>query len=190
MKVVNILKYGEITDQYFYKKFLLLLEELSLSEDKRKENYSLRSLDLENHMTFDLLVDNKKIVCFSGLYNRPAWGEGIFRSSNRTFVNPEYRTKVYNFLNPQFIVPSQVEFHKNEISLVFNSREHYKAELYFKKAKEKIEFYNDWIIHPGMVHVVPRSNKKSAYQKIMYKMFKGEIPFNFISTEEWKSLKE
>ncbi len=56
MKVVNILKYGEITDQYFYKKFLLLLEELSLSEDKRKENYSLRSLDLELHSPMSSLI--------------------------------------------------------------------------------------------------------------------------------------
>jgi hypothetical protein len=190
VKVVNILKYGQVSDQYFYEKFLLLLEELSLSNDKRKENYSLESLDLKNHMSFDLLVDDKNIVCFSGLYNRPGWGEGIVRSSNRTFVNPKYRTKMYSFFNPQFIVPLQVKFHEHEINLVFNSREHYKAEFYFKKAKDKVEFYNDWIIHPGMVHVVPKSNKKSAYQKIMYKLFRGEIPFKTISIEEWNLLEE
>lgn len=190
MKVVNIVRYGQVTDLYFYQKFLLLLDQLANSDDKRKNNYLLKSIDLENHRSFDLLINGEEIVCFSGLYNRPGWGEGIFRSSNRTFVNPKYRNKIYNFLNPQLIVPSQVNFHEKEINLVFNSREHYKAELYFKKAQEKLDFYKDWVIHPGMVHVVPVSNKKSAYQKIMYKLFNGDIPFKSISIEEWKQLEE
>jgi hypothetical protein len=188
MNVINIIKYGKITNQKFYDKFLLLLDKLSLTDDKRKENYSLKSLDLDNHLTFDLLINNNDIVCFSGLYNRPAWGEGIFRSSNRTFVNPNYRTNLYNFLNPQYIVPTQVKAHQNEIKLVFNSREHYKSEFYFKKAKEKVDFYNDWLIHPGMVQVVPGSNKKTGYQKIMYKLFDEEIPFKTITVDEWKNL--
>lgn len=192
MNVVNIVKYGKTTDQHFYQKFLVLLEKLALSDDSRKENYSLKSLDLENHLTFDLLTDDHtdSIICFSGLYNRPIWPKGVFRSSNRTFVNPEYRTKFYNFLNPQIIVPHQVSTYQHEIKLVFNSREHYKSEFYFKKAKAKVEFYKDWIVHPDMVHVVPISNKKSAYQKIMYKLFDGDIPFNTISTQEWKLLEE
>lgn len=190
MKVINIIKHGKVTNEKFYDKFLLLQYQILRKNDKRIKNYSLTSLKLDNHLTFDLLIENDDIVCFSGLYNLPAWGEGIFRSSNRTFVNPNYRTNLYNFLNPQYIVPTQVKAHQNEIKLVFNSREHYKSEFYFKKAKQKVDFYNDWIIHPGMVEIIPGSNKKEGYQKIMYKLFYGTISFKTITVDEWKKLEE
>jgi hypothetical protein len=189
MKILNVVSYGKITNDILLKKIFDLL---SSSNDKRLENYTYKNLDLENHLSFDALTtDDNEIICFSGLYSRPGWGEGIYRSSNRTFVNPKFRNKFYDFYNPKYIVPHQVTTHRDKIKIVFNSREHYKSEFYFKKAKNEVEFYHDWIVMDGMIRVVPVSYKKSAYQKVMFKSFNMSfLPFDVISVNEWKNLTE
>jgi hypothetical protein len=189
MKIVNVVSHGEVTDSTSLKK---MFDMLSAVDDKRAENYTYEKMDLKNHLSFDLLTnEDDEIVCFSGLYSRPGWGQGIYRSSNRTFVNPKFRNKIYDFYNPMYIVPHQVNKHKDDISIVFNSREHYKSELYFKKAKSKLEFYHDWVIMENMIRVVPTSFKKSAYQKVMFKSFNGStLPFDTITVDEWKMLEE
>lgn len=191
MKIKNVIKYGNVTHQYNYKVFLDLLSKIS-KDDKRHVNYTLDKIDLTNHITFDLLMsDDNEILCFSGLYNRPEWGIGVYRSSNRTYINPIYRKRYYNFFNPTYIVPHQIREHLHEINFVFNSREHIKSKYYFKKAKKIVPFYNDWIIAEKMAKVVPRSNSKSAYQGIMYKNFTNIcFPFDTINYNKWRNLSE
>lgn len=189
MKIVNVISHGEVTDEASLRN---MFDMLLTVDDKRAENYTYEKMDLKNHLSFDLLTnENNEIICFSGLYSRPGWGSGIFRSSNRTFVNPKFRNKVYDFYNPKYIVPYQVTKHRDDIRIVFNSREHYKSEFYFKKAKNVLEFYHDWSIMENMIRVVPTSFKKSAYQKVMFKSFDGSmLPFDTLSVDEWKMLPE
>lgn len=187
MKIKNVIIHGKISDPSYFDKMMSLL---SADESKRNENYTYENMDFKNHLTYDLLLtDDDEIICFSGLYSRPGWGERIYRSSNRTYVNPKFRNNAYNFYNPMYIVPHQVTKFQSHIDIVFSSREHYKSEFFFKKAKTVVDFYKDWVIMDNMIKVVPTSTKKSAYQKVIVKSFTGaKLPFASITKDEWNML--
>lgn len=196
MRIVNIIRDGKITNQPYYDAFLSKIDEIKRYDDKKKENYTLERMDLFNHLSFDMLLsDDDEIMCFSGLYNRPSskvvpgWPAGVYRLSNRTYIDRKFRTPTSTFLSTRFINPVQITKHKDDIKFAFISREHPKSRFYFKKLKQTIDYYDDWTIDDNLVQVVPNVEKQSSYQCIIYKSYGTESHgFKRITEEEWKHL--
>ena len=190
MKIKNVITDGIITDQSLFNNLIKILEDIQLSNDPLKENYSFKRMDLLGHKSFDMmLTDDDDVICFSGLYHRNTWPEGFYRISNRTYVLPNHRTSTYNFINPSNIGPYQISKHKNSIKLVFISREKAKGRFYFKKLQKLVDYYKNWTISNDMVKLVDNNNS-SSYQYIIYNSCDGESvnKFESISEQQWRKL--
>lgn len=188
--IKNVITDGFITDHRLYDRLLETLDNIRLSNDHLKENYNSERLDLLGHKSFDLLLSERNdIVCFSGMYHRSEWPEGCYRISNRTYVNPKYRTSIYNYLNPSMIGPHQIAIHKKDIKMAFISRESFKGKYYFKALKRTVPYYTDWNTSDNMIQLF-NSSQKSSYQYIVYKEFveNSLSKFKSISENEWKNL--
>jgi len=191
MNIVNIINRGMIGNSWYYKVLMNHIELIKISNDPLMNNYTFENMKLGDHLSLDMLVDDSgEMICFSGLFRRGSWDKGVYRISNRTYVNPKYRTNSYNFLNPSIIGPHQIEKHKEDISFAFISRESFKGKYYFRKLKRSVPFYNDWTISDKMMRVVPNGNSKSSYQYIIYKNYTDceIIPFEGITEDEWHEL--
>jgi hypothetical protein len=191
MNIVNIINQGMISNSWYYKVLMDHIQIIKTSNDRLMNNYTFENMKLDDHLSLDMLVDdNGEMICFSGLFRREPWAKGVYRISNRTYVNPKYRTNSYNFLNPSIIGPHQIEKHKEDIKFAFISRESFKGKYYFRKLKRSVPFYNDWTISNKMMHVVPNGIDKSSYQYIIYKNYTDyEInPIDGITEDEWREL--
>jgi len=191
MNIVNIINHGMIGNSWYYKVLMDHMQIIKTSNDPLMNNYTFENMKLGDHLSLDMLVDdNGEMICFSGLFRRVPWDKGVYRISNRTYVNPKYRTNSYNFLNPSIIGPHQIEKHKEDIRFAFISRESFKGKYYFRKLKRSVPFYNDWTISDKMMRVVPNGNDKSSYQYIIYKNYTDReiIPFEGITEDEWHEL--
>jgi len=65
-----------------------LLDNIANSNDKLKDNYTLKRLKLDKMLCFCLLLDNDNIVGFSGLQK---WEGNKARVNSRCYITPEYR---------------------------------------------------------------------------------------------------
>ena len=196
MRIVNVIKNGEISNESNYEMLLRFLDQIANSDDQKKANYTLANLDLHNHLSYDMLVDgNDQAICFSGLYKRPAskhvpgWPDGVYRICNRTYMSTAFRSGMYGFQNPNIIGTHQLREHSDVVEFAFISREKPKAEYTFKKMQRSFEFYSDWTLHDKMVQVVPTVEKKSAYHRILYKSYKpNAVSFKTITESEYERL--
>lgn len=98
--------------------------------DPLRENYL--NIDFNDYLSFPVVVNNDRIVCFSGLqYSEKKWGRGIARASSRMWIHPAYRhsgiTKFVGgtkFLNTTYCLPIQFAVALNSnIDAMFISRE-------------------------------------------------------------------
>lgn len=196
MKVVNVIRNGVVSDQDAFAMLVGTIGGVEDSVDQKKNNYTLTNLDLENHLSYDMLVnDQDGVICFSGIYKRPpskyvpGWPDGFYRICNRTYVNPAFRTSMYQFFNPNIIGEQQIRENADLIRFAFISREKPKAKYTFIKMKNSFPYYSDWTVHPLMVQVVPTVEKKSAYHRVFYKeLVPTEFPFKTISEDEYALL--
>lgn len=188
MKIENIITDGQITSAQNFSQFERILAEISVSDDALRANYTKRAMDLENHVSYDMLLDGDQVVCMSGMYHRPSWPEGVFRTSNRTWVNPEYRQNTYSFNNPRLIGPHQIERFQDRIRTVFISREHPKARGYFRALQKRVPYYSDWQISDHMMQVVPGCERRACYQYIIYKTQDDISHMGFVTEQEWFEL--
>lgn len=101
------------------------------TDDLLKENYI--NINFEEFLSFPVVVENNKIICFSGLhYNEQRWGKGIARFSSRMWIHPDYRIKGMakftggtKFLNSTYCLPVQYKKAKEfGLDTIFISREH------------------------------------------------------------------
>jgi hypothetical protein len=191
MIVKNVITNGQITNDVLYKQLLSLISDIQLSNDHLKANYTVDSLDLNGHKSFDvLLAENCDIICFSGLYHRNTWPDGFYRISNRTYVVPKYRTTTYNFFNPFFIGPFQIAKYHADIKTAFISRELPKSRFYFKRLQKSVPYYNNWKVSNNMVQL-SNSNQPTSFQYIIHNGSVEDInQFNSITEDEWKFLKD
>lgn len=65
-----------------------VLDKISKSNDKLKINYTLERLKLDEMICFCLLLDDEKLVGFSGLQK---WENNTARVNSRCYITPEYR---------------------------------------------------------------------------------------------------
>lgn len=60
-------------------------------DDLLYENYI--DIDLENFLSFHVMISENKIVCFGGVEYRPGrWGVDIFRVLSKFWIHPDYRS--------------------------------------------------------------------------------------------------
>ena len=106
------------------------LEIIVKSNDDLKKNYI--SLKPSDFVCWPVLIENDKIVCFSGLQiNSERWSNKFARINSRFFISPTYRHrnpgKLKNqdkFLNTKYLLPIQIKKAKElKLSGVFMSRE-------------------------------------------------------------------
>lgn len=104
-------------------------EYIKHSDDKLKDNYI--SIDFNQFLSFPCVIENDKIICFSGLqYDISKWGRNIARCSSRLWIHPEYRISSLSnfsggnaFLNTTYCMPIQIQKAKSKnISALFISR--------------------------------------------------------------------
>jgi hypothetical protein len=107
-----------------------VLKKIRTSDDPLKKNYL--NLTPDDFVCLPVLIENKKIICFSGLQiNENKWGKEIGRINARMWIDPSYRHlslgKMENpdkFFNTKHLLPLQIQKSK-EIGLdtLFISRE-------------------------------------------------------------------
>jgi hypothetical protein len=127
------------------------LEIINASDDYLKENYL--TLTPKDFICWTVLVNNNKIVCFSGLQeNKERWGSQFSRINSRFYIAPAYRhnwpgkfVETDKFLNTRHLLPVQIKDAK-ELGFkgIFMSREgnHKKAfELYADLAYRNTGYY-------------------------------------------------
>jgi hypothetical protein len=160
--------------------------------ERFSNNYTLRRLELEKHLSFDLLVDEKKIVTWAGLFNGGRYPHGVYRIMNRLYINPEYRSKTLAYVPfaRLSILPLQLERYRARIRLLFLSRDGLRAKYFLRRWVKYNAFERDWEISPRLIQVAS-SEKRSGYQYIAFKKFK-DIAWNPKSVDEksWMSLPE
>lgn len=106
------------------------LEYIEKSRDELKDNYL--NLDLNSFLSFQAVVKDEDIICFSGLQaSDEKWGPLIVRCSSRMWVHPAYRqpglrkfSRGNKFLNSYYLIPNQLKLAKKlGYACVFMSRE-------------------------------------------------------------------
>ena len=191
-KIHNVISDGKITSNFYYEKLLIQLEKISKSNDRLADNYSINSVQLDKHLSFDLLTDsNDKIISFSGVFNGGRYPEGVYRVLNRTWVSPEYRVKhgKFKFLTSKFILNQQLEVLEKKLKLVFVSRERPTGANFLKKWRQTRSDSDLWKLSEDFVQVVPDIEKKSCYQFICNREFeKSDWKPKHLSLVEWQKL--
>jgi len=142
----------------------------SSERDRLKNNYTLESLDVENHVMFDALYTKAgQFVACSGIYRRPAWPAGAYRLLNRTFFGPSFRTSgVFRFYASDHILPSQLERCTAKLSFKFVSRQGPFAANFLKTLQQRPLFANNYRLSEAFIQVVPDVYDAFSFQKILY----------------------
>lgn len=127
-----------------------LLDNIAKSDDKLKANYTLKQLKLDQMLCFCLLLDDNKIVAFSGLQR---WKDKTARVNSRCYITPEYRQYSirgqrvrypWKYLAPyQIKVAEQIGYKKLFWSTELYRRPGKTMDLTIKYASEYIP--NGWI---------------------------------------------
>lgn len=160
------------------------------SGHKFSNNYSWNRLQIERHLSFDLVVCKNEIVTWCGLFNGGRYPEGVYRIMNRLYINPKYRSRTCAYIPyaRQIILPSQLSRFRSKIGSLFLSREGLGAKFFLKRWAKYNAFERDWIIPGELIHVAP-ANNQSSYQYIAFKNYRKDHwrPMG-ISLEEWHRL--
>lgn len=166
-------------------------EIVSKATDKYFLNYTFESLDIYGHQSFDLLTLNNSVAGWGGLYNGGRYPLGVFRIMNRLYLRPELRSA--SFYIPYFrkiVFPEQLKENKNEIALLFLSRNDLKGRYHVERWAKYGAGEDGWVVSNNMVQVAP-CEKKACYQYIAFKKFKN---INWepkqMTEKEWLNLPE
>lgn len=191
-KVVNIVLNGKISSPGWMLKLENLLKTIQDGKHRTSENYSLDRMELDKHLTFDLLVNNQdEIISFAGLLNGGRYPDGIYRVLNRTWVAEEYRVNhaSFPFLTSRFILSEQIARHRPQLKLIFVSRERLAGRLFLKRWCRQQPRDEEWQLSQKLIQVVPEVEKKSCYQYICFRNLCGvEWTPKSVTPEQWQLL--
>jgi hypothetical protein len=169
-----------------------LLREIAAGSHRLASNYHPDHIDLAGHRSFDLLLDRSgRIVSFCGVYNGGRYPEGVYRILNRTWVADSLRVGhgVFPFLTSKYILPVQIENLRDELKLIFVSREEPSGKFFLRKWRERQSEPQHWQVSENMIQVVPGVSKASCYQYICSRRFQ---PVNWnpqqIDEAQWAAL--
>jgi hypothetical protein len=190
-KVINVVDNGKIVSDWITP-LEKLLNQISVGTDRLAKNYSLENIKLHEHLSFDILVNEKnEIISFAGVYNGGRYPEGVYRILNRTWVHEQYRVShgAFAYLTSKYILPEQLERLHDKLKLVFVSRERLSGKGFLLKWAQHQPHSEQWKVSEGLVQVVPHIEKQSCYQYICMKEF---LPTSWnpkiISADEWRKL--
>lgn len=178
-KVINVIDNGKIVSEWITPLEKLLLK-ISSSSDRLAQNYNLENMRLQEHLSFDVLVNEKnEIISFAGVYSGGRYPEGVYRVLNRTWVHEDYRVShgAFLYLTSKYILPMQLERLKSKLKLVFVSRERLTGRRFLLKWAQHQPQPELWKVSEAFVQVVPNIEKKSCYQYICSQSF-SEVVWN------------
>lgn len=192
-KVINVIDNGKIVSEWITPLENLLLK-ISSSHDRLAQNYSLENMKLQEHLSFDILVNEKnEIISFAGVYSGGRYPEGVYRVLNRTWVHEDYRVShgAFLYLTSKYILPLQLERLKAKLKLVFVSRERLTGRRFLLKwAQHQLE-PELWKVSNDLVQVVPNIEKKSCYQYVCcYSFASSDWSPKALSPELWQKLEK
>ena len=193
-QIHNVISDGIVTSEKYFDKLVSLLNQISKSDDRLAANYSIESVQLDKHLSFDLLADPEdKIISFAGVFSGGRYPEGVYRVLNRTWVAPEHRVDhgKFKYLTSKFILNQQLQVLEKRLKLVFVSRERPTGGLFLEKWRRSRTDSDLWTVSEDLVQVVPDVEKKSCYQFICSRQFgKSHWHPKRISLDEWRKLPE
>jgi hypothetical protein len=172
-KVINVIDKGKAVSEWITP-LESLLPKISTTEGRLAQNYSLENIKLKEHLSFDILVNQKnEIISFAGVYNGGRYPEGVYRVLNRTWVHEDYRVShgAFLYLTSKYILPVQLERLKEHLKLVFVSRERITGRRFLLKWAQHQPHSHLWKVSEDFVQVVPNIEKKSCYQYICSRSF-------------------
>jgi hypothetical protein len=192
--LVNVAREGAV-DRHWEEKIVAACAQDDEIAEKLRGNYTCEGLDLENHLTFDALIDESgRVVTFCGVYNGGRYPEGVFRLLNRTYVHPDYRVGNRRFpgITSKWIVPRQLELFRHRIRFGFISREGIGARHFMNRWVKSHAPDPGWRVSQRLAHVSPRGRKKNAFQYIAYKSYEPNVgwPLETVSESEWLALED
>lgn len=191
--VINIINNGQVVSEWITP-LEKLLQKISSGADRLAQNYSLQNMKLAEHLSFDILVNEKnEIISFAGVYNGGRYPEGVYRILNRTWVHEDYRVQhgAFLYLTSKYILPVQLERLKEHLKLVFVSRERTTGRRFLLKWAQHQPLSHLWKVSEDFVQVVTGVEKKSCYQFICSRTFvKTDWNPKRISAEDWVKLGE
>lgn len=190
-KVINVIDNGKTVSEWITP-LEKLLEKISSGADRLAKNYSLQNMNLQDHLSFDILVNEKnEIISFAGVYNGGRFPEGVYRVLNRTWVHEDYRVQhgAFAYLTSKYILPVQCERLRAKLKLVFVSRERLTGRRFLLKWARHQPVSDNWKVSETFVQVVPNIEKKSCYQYICVRKFSSVFwDPKTISEELWQKL--
>ena len=190
-KIINVIDDGKVVSSWI-NTLETLLQKISKSSDRLASNYSLENMALKEHLSFDILINEKnEIISFAGVYSGGRYPEGVYRVLNRTWVREDYRVKhgAFVYLTSKYILQAQLERLKAKLKLVFVSRERLTGRRFLLKWAQHQPEASDWSVSEKFVQVVPGIEKKSCYQYICSRTF-SDVNWqpNKISSSQWLEL--
>lgn len=191
IQLINRYEYVK-ENSHWLEKLYKLIDKITASNDKKRENYSLKNIDLLGHLSFDLLVWRNEVISFCGVYSGGRYPKGAFRVLNRCYVVPEFRSKEiggFSALNSQYLLREQLADFASDIEFPFISREGHLGYYFLKKWAEQYSPGKSWQVSDDVIHLVPTSSEFSAYQYICYPHKSSHLQnFKKISPSDWRAL--
>jgi hypothetical protein len=161
-------------------------DRITSSGDRLRANYAFDSLELESHLSFDMLVhvETGEVYSFAGVFRRDWWPEGIYRFQNRTWINPDMRHRMKEagakadggggdfFLNASLLGAAQIAKTRTQCRALFVSIEGMRGISRLSYLRDFVRPYwgtNDleWTLCERYVQVAPGAASPSR-QPILY----------------------
>jgi hypothetical protein len=192
-KVINVINDGKIVSEWITP-LEKLLQKISSGPDRLAKNYSLQNMKLPEHLSFDILLNEKnEIITFAGVYNGGRYPEGVYRVLNRTWVHENYRVSHGSFLylTSKYILPVQLERLASKLKLVFVSRERLTGRRFLLKWAKHQPEPEFWQVSDHLLQVVPNIENKACYQYICSHTFASvDWAPKALSPELWQKLEK
>lgn len=196
-QIINVSNNGILNENFIDKFYQFCFDNITEDTTKLFDNYTPKNLDLENHLTFDCLVDkDNTIIGFCGVYNGGRYAEGTYRIGNRMFKNQNYRVNFPILSLTRFLIAEQIERIHNHVDIVFISMHEDNKQKIFHKFLSHINInkivmqnFNNWTIEDNYFHVAPNGNNQNCYQQIVWSSkTNSKIKIPMITLDEYNRL--
>lgn len=194
LQVINVSNLGKVNSFWADKLYSFCEKYAHKKIEPKWENYTPVSLDLENHLTFDILSIDGEILSFCGIYNGGRYPNGVYRILNRAFINPKYRSPGMSLrlLNSRYLVPGQLLQHQHQIDFAFLSLQELNLKRVLPKIVAQINTGNNWQwFFPDELYQVAPFEIQPCYQHIGFSLLSDRyqsVPFSKISHADYLNL--
>jgi len=159
--------------------------------DKLSGNYSPENFNIEGHEMFDALyTDAGQFVACTGIFSRAPWQAGMYRLLNRTYFNPQFRTKHgFSFFASDYLLPAQIERCKSPLDFTFVSRQGVNGGNFLKRLQQRPFFKEHYQVSSDYIQVAAGLDQFS-FQKILFYKKNPQLNLILKSVTDLQSLPE